>query len=72
MRWAAPDAGAVVLEEVVGALLDAGGAVGVLAVGVVLPRVGDGIVLLHGRTLLGAHPVVVEVLAGLRQRRRGR
>ena len=62
------------LEEVLGAVLDAGGAVGVLSVGVLLPLVLDGVVALHGRALLLAHPVVVEVAAGqavgLRERKR--
>ena len=62
------------LEEVLGAVLDAGGAVGVLSVGVLLPLVLDGVVALHGRALLLAHPVVVEVPAGkavgLRERKR--
>ena len=64
------------LEEVLGAVLDAGGAVGVLSVGVLLPLVLDGVVALHGRALLLAHPVVVEVPAGkavgLRERNRDR
>ena len=52
------------LEEVLGAVLDAGCAVGVLSVGVLLPLVLDGVVALHGRALLLAHAVVVKVPAG--------
>ena len=48
------------------AVLDAGGAVRVLAQRVSLPLVLDRVVDLHGRALLFAHPVVVEVLARLR------
>ena len=46
-----------------GAVLDAGGAVGVLSVGVLLPLVLDGVVALHGRALLLADAVVEEVAA---------
>ena len=60
-----PDAGSVVLEEVLGTLLDAGGAVCVLALGVPLPPVAHGVVDMHGGTLLLANPVIVEVLARL-------
>ena len=49
-----------------GALLDAGGAVRVLAVGVPLPLVLGGVVDVHGRTFLFAHTVIVEVLASLK------
>ena len=60
-----PDAGAVVLEQVLGAVLDAGGPIGVLAVRIPLPAVLDLVVTLHGRALLLAHAVVVEVGASL-------
>lgn len=50
-----------------GALLDAGGAVGVLALGVPLPPVAHGVVDVHGGTLLLANPVIVEVLARLKK-----
>ena len=59
-----PDASPVVFEQVLGALLDARGPVGVLALGVLLPRVLYRVVSLHGRTLLLAHTVVVKVAAG--------
>ena len=62
---AGANTGAVVLEQVLGALLDAGGAVRVLAVGVPLPLVLGRVVDVHGRALLLAHTVIVEVLAGL-------
>ena len=62
---AGANTGAVVLEQVLGTLLDAGGAVRVLAVGVALPLVLGRVVDVHGRALLLANPVVVEVLAGL-------
>ena len=62
---AGANTGAVVLEQVLGTLLDAGGAVRVLAVGVALPLVLGRVVDVHGRALLLADPVVVEVLAGL-------
>ena len=58
-----PDAGPIVFEEMLRAFLDAGGTVGVLALGVLLPRVLDGVVSLHGRALLLAHSVVVKVAA---------
>lgn len=64
---AGPDTGSVVLEEVLGTLLDAGGAVGVLALGVPLPPVAHGVVDMHGGTLLLANPVIVEVLARLKK-----
>ena len=47
------------------AVLDAGGTIRVLAQRVALPLVLDRVVDLHGRALLLAHTVVVEVLAGL-------
>ena len=59
------DAGAVVLQQVLGAVLDAGGAVGVLALGIDLPGVGGRVVAHHRRTLLLADAVVVEVAACL-------
>ena len=46
-------------------VLDTSGPVGVLAEGVALPLVLDGVVDLHGWTLLLAHAVVVEVLTCL-------
>ena len=63
---AGANTGAVVLEQVLGALLDAGGAVRVLAQRVSLPLVLDRVVDLHGRTLLLANAIVIEVLACLR------
>lgn len=54
----------VVLQQVLGAVLHARRPVRVLAVRVRLPRVRDGVVDLHRRALLGADPIVVEVLAG--------
>ena len=62
---AGANTGAVVLEQVLGALLDAGGAVRVLAVGVPLPLVLGGVVDLHGRTLLFANSIIIKILAGL-------
>jgi hypothetical protein len=50
------------------AVLDTGGPVGVLPQRVPLPPVLGGVVDLHGRTLLLAHPFVVEVLAGLNRK----
>ena len=50
-----------------GTLLDAGGAVCVLALGVPLPPVAHGVVDVHGGTLLLANPVIVEVLARLKK-----
>jgi len=47
------------------AVLDTGGAVGVLPRGVPLPPVLGRVVDLHGWALLLAHPLVVEVLARL-------
>ena len=47
------------------AVLDAGGAVCVLAQRVALPLVLDRVVDLHWGALLLAHPIVVEVLASL-------
>ena len=49
------------------ALLDTGGAIGVLALGVPLPPVAHGVVDVHGGTLLLANPVIVEVLARLKK-----
>ena len=49
-----------------GTLLDTGGPVRVLALGVALPLVLDRVVGLHGRTLLLAHAVVIEILACLK------
>ena len=46
-------------------LPDAGGSVGILAVRVLLPAVLGRVVDLHGRALLLAHSVVVEVFARL-------
>ena len=63
--WASAYTCPVVFEEVFGAVLDAGGAVGVLAVGVLLPLVLVGVVGLHGWALLLANAVVVEVLTRL-------
>ena len=60
-----PNASTVVFEEMLRAVLDAGGSVGVLAQGVALPLVLDRVVDLHGGALLLAHTVVVEVLASL-------
>ena len=60
-----PDASTVVFEEVLRAVLDTGGSVGVLAQGVALPLVLDRVVDLHWGALLLAHTVVVEVLASL-------
>lgn len=47
------------------AVLDAGGTIRVLAQRVALPLVLDRVVDLHGRALLLAHTIVVEVLARL-------
>ena len=47
--------------------LDAGGAVGVFALGVHLPRVGYRVVALHGRAFLLAHAIVEKVTARLFQ-----
>ena len=66
--WRAdPDAGSVVLEQVLGTGFDASGTVGVLAFRIDLPRVGDGVVALHGRTFLLAHSVVEEIATSLQQ-----
>ena len=46
-------------------LSDAGGPVGVLAIGVPLPLVLGGVVDLHGRTLLFANSIIIKILAGL-------
>lgn len=61
----ASNAGAIVLEQMFGAVLDAGRSIRVLAQGVGLPAVRDGVVALHRRTLLRTHPVVIEITAGL-------
>lgn len=59
------DAGPVVLEQMLRTRFDAGGAVGVFALGVDFPRVRDGVVALHGRAFLLAHAVVEEIPASL-------
>lgn len=59
-------AGAVVLEQVLRTVLDAGGAVRVLAGRVRHPRVGYRIVALHCRTLLFARAFIVEISARLK------
>jgi hypothetical protein len=64
---AGPDAGTVVLEQVLGAVLDAGGAVRVLAVRVLLPLVHDRVVALQARALLFANAVVVKIAACLKK-----
>jgi hypothetical protein len=48
-----------------GTVLDTGGSVGILPLGVLLPAVLDRVVTLHRRTLLFADAVVVEVAASL-------
>lgn len=60
---AVANTGPVVPEQVLGAVLDAGGPIRVLPVRVVLPGVGVGVVALHRGALLFADAVVVEVLA---------
>lgn len=62
----ASHAGAIVLEQMFGAVLDAGRSIRVLAQGIGLPAVRDGVVALHRRTLLRTHPVVIEITAGLK------
>ena len=62
---ASPDARPVVLEQMLGTVLDAGGAVRVLPVCGLLPLVRGGVVSLHRGALLFAHAVVIEVLARL-------
>lgn len=59
------DAGAVVLQQMLGTRFDAGGAIGVLAFRVRLPRVRDRIVALHGRTFLIANAIVEEIATSL-------
>ena len=59
------NASPVVLQKMLRAVLDAGGTVRVLAQRVALPLVLDRVVDLHGRALLLAHTIVVEVLARL-------
>ena len=61
------DAGPVVLEQMLGTRFDAGGAVGVLAFRVRLPRVRDRIVALHCRTFLFADTIVEKVAASLEE-----
>ena len=59
------DASSVILEQVLGTILDAGRSVRVLSLRVLLPAVLDGVVALHRGTLLLADAVVVEVPASL-------
>ena len=61
--WTAPDAGADVFDQMLGTVFHTRSTVSVFAFWIVFPRVGDRIVTDHWRTLLLAHPVVVEVLA---------
>jgi len=60
---------AVVLEQVLGTVLDAGGAVRVLAGRVRHPRVRDRVVALHRRTLLLTRAFVVEISARLKSQK---
>ena len=60
------DASSVILEQVLGTILDAGRSVRVLSLRVLLPAVLDGVVALHRGTLLLADAVVVEVPASLK------
>ena len=62
-----PNAGPVVFEEVFGAVLDAGGAVRVLSGGVPLPAVLDCVIALHGRTVLFAYAIIIEIATGLKK-----
>jgi hypothetical protein len=66
LRRAGSDASTVILQKVFGAVLDTSSAVGILAQGVGLPGVCDGVVPLHRRALLGADPVIVKVTTRLR------
>ena len=66
--WTGSDTGSVVLEEVLGAVPHAGGPVGVLPLGVLLPPVLGRVVHLHRGALLLTHTIVVEVLARLQKK----
>lgn len=59
------NASSVVLEQMFGTRFNAGGAVSVFAFRVRLPRVGDWIVTLHGRTFLLANAIVEKIPASL-------
>ena len=65
LRRADADAGAVVLQQMLGASFDASGAVSVFALRVRFPRVRDRVVALHGRTFLFAHAIVEKITTRL-------